>query len=143
MVTMTIVTIVIVARGRSSITAVTITRRKPIVAAIVSHSFVTLWSTVVLASCGMTAWTAIGVAACWSTASSRCVAATIATEICWPEMKGRRPEADGPTSGLWPRCHAPSMKRVLSGASAQKSTLESAIEWRAGPSWAWSPSHLS
>jgi len=77
-VAMTIVAIVIVARGGSSMVAVMIARRKPIVAAIVSHALVALWSTVVLASGDMTARTAIGVAACRSTACSRSIAATVA-----------------------------------------------------------------
>ena len=76
MVTMTVVTIVIIARGSSSMVAVMIARRKPIVAAIVSHALVTLWSTVVLASGDMPARTAVGVAACLSTASSRSITAT-------------------------------------------------------------------
>ena len=49
---------------------------KPIVAAIVSHALVTLWSTIVLASGDMPARTAVGVAACRSTASSRSITAT-------------------------------------------------------------------
>ena len=56
--------------------AVMIARRKPIVAAIVSHALVTLWSTIVLASGDMPARTAVGVAACRSTASSRSITAT-------------------------------------------------------------------
>jgi len=76
MVTMTVVTIVIIARGSSSMVAVMIARRKPIVAAIVSHALVTLWSTIVLASGDMPARTAVGVAACRSTASSRSITAT-------------------------------------------------------------------
>jgi hypothetical protein len=84
MVTMTVVTIVIIARGSSSMVAVMIMRRKPIVAAIVSHALVTLWSTVVLASGDMPARTAVGVAAFRSTASSRSMTATgiVAAAFC-------------------------------------------------------------
>jgi len=75
MVTMTIVTIVIVTGGGSSMVAVVIAHRMTIIAAIVSHTLVALGSPVVWASGDMTAWTAVGMAACRPTACSRSIAA--------------------------------------------------------------------
>jgi hypothetical protein len=73
---MTIVTIVIVARGGSSTVAVMIVPRKPFIATSISHALVSLWSTIVLISCDMSARTAVAMAAGFRPATSRSATST-------------------------------------------------------------------
>jgi len=66
--------VVIVARGGSSMVAVVIAHRMPIIAAIVGHALVTCWAAVVLASGNVGSRTAVGMAA---TCSGRTATAAI------------------------------------------------------------------